>query len=240
MRQRPLFSLVSFVIIILIGTFAMRAVQADGYYWRWTSVPDAECSNDGNDYLETGHPFYEYNLPASGTVIHFYRIDNGVSSSDGDDSGFSGSGTGFYGESFVDGIDPFTFALQADTEIDGEVVYRSTITYKCVMTDDLTGETTLTITITNQDFGAGECLPLPVGSVVGDLPNGTQAFYAPGKISPDIFINPGTYWVLGEDESGQYYKILLACQYLWVPVETMQPSYQSPWTGQPLPTLVVS
>ncbi|MFN8528452.1 MAG: hypothetical protein U0670_07565 [Anaerolineae bacterium] len=87
---------------------------------------------------------------------------------------------------------------------------------------------------------AGTCLNVPSGSVVGDMPNSTQAFYSPGNISPGLFINPGTYWVIGQDASGQFYKIILACQYLWVPVDSMQPSFQSPWTGQPLPTRVVS
>ncbi|MFN8528453.1 MAG: hypothetical protein U0670_07570 [Anaerolineae bacterium] len=87
---------------------------------------------------------------------------------------------------------------------------------------------------------AGTCLNAPSGSVVGDMPNRTQAFYSPGNLSPGLFINPGTYWVIGQDASGQFYKIILACQYLWVPVDSMQPSFQSPWTGQPLPTRVVS
>jgi len=97
--------------------------------------------------------------------------------------------------------------------------------------------------ITGQYLGtipSGYCLPLPEGSVVGAMPLNTQAYFAPGEIAEGVIINAGTYWVLGVDESGQYYKILLACQYLWVPVDSMGPSYQAPWTGQPLPTQVVS
>jgi len=73
-------------------------------------------------------------------------------------------------------------------------------------------------------------------SVVGNLPLRTQAYYEPGNISPDVFVSPGDYWVLGVDESGAFYKIILACQYLWVPVETMQPNYDEVWQGRPLPT----
>ena len=83
------------------------------------------------------------------------------------------------------------------------------------------------------------CLAIPDGSVVGAMAQETQAFWAPGKAAPDVVLNPGTYWVLGEDGSGQYYKIVLACQYLWVPINSMQPSFQAPWSGQPLPTTVV-
>ncbi|MEO8394317.1 MAG: hypothetical protein ABI700_15100 [Chloroflexota bacterium] len=80
------------------------------------------------------------------------------------------------------------------------------------------------------------CLPLTSDTVVGDMPFATQADWAPGKSAPGVVINPGTYWVLGADSSGKYYKILLSCQYLWVPVESMQPSFQAPQNGAALPT----
>ncbi|MFN8528465.1 MAG: hypothetical protein U0670_07630 [Anaerolineae bacterium] len=86
---------------------------------------------------------------------------------------------------------------------------------------------------------AGTCLAIPAGSVVGALPNATQAYYAPGQAANGVIINAGTYWVIGQDESHQFYKILLGCQFLWVPVNSMEPSHQAPWTGQALPTTVV-
>ncbi len=43
------------------------------------------------------------------------------------------------------------------------------------------------------------CLPLTADAVVGDMPFQTQAYWAPGKVSPDLMIDPGTYWVLGEE-----------------------------------------
>ncbi|HVU12498.1 MAG TPA: hypothetical protein VHD90_14545, partial [Phototrophicaceae bacterium] len=82
-------------------------------------------------------------------------------------------------------------------------------------------------------------LTLPDGSVVGAMPTDEQAYWAPGKISPNVIINAGTYWVTGtgtDDSGNEYYRILVACQYLWVPVDSMQPSYQAPWSGQPLPS----
>jgi hypothetical protein len=76
-------------------------------------------------------------------------------------------------------------------------------------------------------------------SVVGSLPNGSPAYYRPGDLAPGVFIRPGTYWVIGVDASGEYYKIVLACQYLWVPVSAMQPNFDAVWQGRPLPTRVV-
>ncbi|MBK8024875.1 MAG: hypothetical protein IPK19_26520 [Chloroflexi bacterium] len=88
--------------------------------------------------------------------------------------------------------------------------------------------------------GAGCGLNVPSGSVVGEAPLGAQAYYAPGEVASGVVLNPGTYIVVGLDESGEYYKVVLACQFVWVRAETMQPSFQAPQNGQALPTGVVS
>lgn len=85
----------------------------------------------------------------------------------------------------------------------------------------------------------GCSLDVPAGSVVGEAPLGAQVYYAPGQISPGLILNPGTYIVIGQDESETYYQIVLACQTLWVRKDTMQPSYQPPQNGAPLPTGIV-
>ena len=77
---------------------------------------------------------------------------------------------------------------------------------------------------------------------MGDLPLKTPADWAPGKGAPDVYVNPGTYWVFGiakADNGDKYYQILVSCQLLYVPIDAMQPSYQSPWNGQPLPSTEV-
>jgi hypothetical protein len=48
-----------------------------------------------------------------------------------------------------------------------------------------------------------------------------------------------SYWVLGQDAEHAFYKIALACGYLWVPVEMLGPNYDAVWNGTPLPTRVV-
>lgn len=90
-------------------------------------------------------------------------------------------------------------------------------------------------------FGSGGCgLTIPAGSVVGDAPLGAQVYYTPGSVSPGVVLNPGTYIVTGQDESETYYQVVLACQLLWVRKDTMQPSFQPPQNGAPLPTQIVS
>ncbi len=87
---------------------------------------------------------------------------------------------------------------------------------------------------------AGCTLNVPSGSVVGDMPLGAQAYYSPDNAAPGVVLNPGTYIVVGQDSTETYYKIVLACRFLWVRKDTMQPSYQPPQNGAPLPTRIVS
>ncbi|MBK9748344.1 MAG: hypothetical protein IPO91_16435 [Chloroflexi bacterium] len=88
--------------------------------------------------------------------------------------------------------------------------------------------------------GGAECtLPVPEGSVVGDIPFNAQVYYAPGSASPGVLLNPGTYIVIGQDVSETYYQIVLACQYVWVLKSNVQPSYQPPQNGAALPTRIV-
>jgi len=82
-------------------------------------------------------------------------------------------------------------------------------------------------------------LPVPEGSVVGDVPFNAQVYYAPDSASPDVFLNPGTYIVIGQDASETYYQIVLACQYVWVLKSNVQPSYQAPQNGAALPTRII-
>ncbi|MBK8022465.1 MAG: hypothetical protein IPK19_13820 [Chloroflexi bacterium] len=65
-------------------------------------------------------------------------------------------------------------------------------------------------------------------------------FYSPGKASPGLSVKPGTYIVVGQDATESFYKIVLACQFVWVPKESMQPSFQPPQNGAALPTRIVS
>lgn len=85
--------------------------------------------------------------------------------------------------------------------------------------------------------------PLTANAVVGSLPYNTQVYYEPGNIAPGLMLNAGTYHVLGVDESGQYYAIVLGCDRLWVPVASMVPNTNpddSLWFGHPLPTGVIA
>ena len=86
-----------------------------------------------------------------------------------------------------------------------------------------------------------DLLPIPETAVVGHFNANAETFWAPGQtVTPTTVIEAGnTAWVLGVDASGQYYKIIWSCDYLWVPVSSMGPNFDDVWQGRPLPTEVV-
>ncbi len=89
-------------------------------------------------------------------------------------------------------------------------------------------------------------IDIPAGSVVGAFLADTPLYWTPeeGGTSGEYHIGhtakvPKTAWVIGQDESEQYYKIVWSCQYLWVPKDTMGPNFDEVWEGTPLPTRIV-
>lgn len=82
-------------------------------------------------------------------------------------------------------------------------------------------------------------IPYSADAVVGSLPFETQAYWAAGKVANGVTVSAGTYWVNGvetAEDGSEYYEIIVSCQLLYVPVDTMQPSYEAPWNGEALPT----
>ena len=59
-------------------------------------------------------------------------------------------------------------------------------------------------------------------------------------VARDLTMAAGkTAWVLGMDASGEFYKIVFSCTYLWVPVQAMGSNLDDVWQGTPLPASVV-
>ena len=89
--------------------------------------------------------------------------------------------------------------------------------------------------------GCDVVIPLTADAVVGAFVADANAYWAPGKLTSPLatITKDNTAWVLGVDATGQYYKIVWVCQYLWVQVPTMGPNFDKVWNGTPLPTTVV-
>ncbi|MBN1964384.1 MAG: hypothetical protein JW910_07045, partial [Anaerolineae bacterium] len=77
--------------------------------------------------------------------------------------------------------------------------------------------------------------------VVGQFVADAVTYWAPGAaLEPTVILPAGkTAWVLGMNATGEYYKIIWQCQYLWVPVGTMGPNPDAVWNNTPLPLDVV-
>lgn len=89
--------------------------------------------------------------------------------------------------------------------------------------------------------GCDVLLPIPSTAVGGAFVADAPVYWKPGELTnPLVTIKAGnTARVLGQDASGQYYKIIWVCDFVWVPKATMGPNYDAVWNGAPLPTNVV-
>ena len=87
-----------------------------------------------------------------------------------------------------------------------------------------------------------DMVPIPETAVGGAFTQTTPIYHSPSMdaVVPDVVVEAGkTIWVYGLDESGGFYKVMLAGNFFWVPVETLGPNYDDVWQGTPLPTVVV-
>ena len=82
---------------------------------------------------------------------------------------------------------------------------------------------------------------LPDDAAVGVFLAETGILWGPGADMATGLTMPAgkTAWVLGMDESGQFYKFVFSCSYLWAPVRAMGINHDDVWNGAPLPVTVV-
>ncbi|PJF43426.1 MAG: hypothetical protein CUN50_00445 [Candidatus Thermofonsia Clade 1 bacterium] len=82
------------------------------------------------------------------------------------------------------------------------------------------------------------------GAGQGLLTRPTPLYWAPrpdaaSTVVLDTQPDAKTYWVLGVDATRRFYKIIIACNTYWVPVDVLVPNPDNVWRGAPLPTNVV-
>ncbi len=226
------------VILVLVLGLSAFAVFALGPApsWQLTTAPAGVCTDD-----DISIPGVDINVPAP-----MFASEQGTLSAPGfpnlgytQDSNFQGVGTfGFtvFTDPFVlPANTPLTLSVTtyAGPNYTGGAVYVSTMTWDCT-----TGA--VSSLVNSVPDSSGCTIGLPSGAVMGQAPNGAQIYSSPGSATTNT-LNPGTYYVLGVDATGEYSKIWLTCtSEFWVRSDTLQPSYQAPWNGQPLPTNVVN
>jgi hypothetical protein len=99
-----------------------------------------------------------------------------------------------------------------------------------------------TVTIENPCASPGCDQVIPMDdAVMGLFRTDASAYSVPGQpVEPPVTIQAGkTLYVFGQDASQQYYQVLLACTFLWVPKNAVGPDPEPLWHGTPLPTTIV-
>ncbi len=86
-----------------------------------------------------------------------------------------------------------------------------------------------------------DLVPLPVGSVVGAFVSDTPLYFAPqlDALTGKSIQAGKTLWVTGMSADHMFYQVVLAADFLWVPVNTIGPNFDAVWNGTPLPTSIV-
>ena len=123
----------------------------------------------------------------------------------------------------------------ADATMTSPAVYECLLIWQC-------GTGTL-VHLSCTGAGTGlDMYPLPDYAVVGTFTQNTTLLFAPdANATTDTVMEVGkSLWVIGINEAGTFYKVLLSGQPAWVPVGTIGPTYDDTWNGTPLPTEVVS
>lgn len=89
--------------------------------------------------------------------------------------------------------------------------------------------------------GCDMSILLPADAVVGRFNANTEAYFAPGMpTNPPTVIEVGkTYYVIGQDATESYYKVVVSCSLVWVPKSSVGSNYDAVWHGAPLPVTVV-
>ncbi len=87
-----------------------------------------------------------------------------------------------------------------------------------------------------------DMVAMPEWSVMGQFNANTPLYYAPDpQAQTSLVMEAGkTLWVLGKDESGEFFQVVLSGAYLWAPVDSLQPVAAAPWNGRALPAEVAS
>ncbi len=86
--------------------------------------------------------------------------------------------------------------------------------------------------------GCDVLMNIPASAVGGTFIADAPLYSEPGVlVEPPLTMTAGkSARVIGMDSTGQYYKILWVCQFLWVPANTLGPNYDDVWHGAALPT----
>ena len=178
--------------------------------------------------------FIEFDAPAAGVEYNVQIWDDGVLLFNPTRTSTAG------GQTLVFSFDFFDHEIGRLAPGIGIVIYADgAFTY---INDPYTDLDAGCLAFQSNQPGCDVLAPLPKTAVVASFVHTAPLYWAPGEeVTPPLSIEAGkTAWAIGPDATGEYYKILWACDFLWVPVGALGPNFDDVWHGTPLPNTPVS
>ena len=245
-------SLVSLVIVLgfaltLVGVPFAGTAHAAGETWTVVSSISIGCNayatgfNVAYTNIDPGADYYQETWVEAGGQVYMDEYIGPTSPSDTTWYLYDANDRGLQTANFPI-PEPATVILRL-YDADEQPIYETRLTLNCVAgTYAVVFSGPITPAEPAEGLpGCDVLMPIPATAVGGTFVADAPAYWAPGKLTnPLVTIKAGnSARVLGLDASGEYYKIIWVCNFLWVPKATLGPNYDAVWHGAPLPTGVV-
>ena len=239
------------LIIVLALAFMLTAVprgtvRAAGETWTVVSSISIGCNafdtgfNVAYSNIDPGADYYQETWVEAGGQVYMDEYIGPTTPSDLTWYLYDSNSRGLQTANFPI-PEPATVILRL-YDADEQPIYETRLTLNCVAgTYAVVFSGAISPAETAALPGCDVLLPIPATAVGGTVVADAPVYWEPGELtSPLVTIKAGnTARVLGLDASGQYYKIIWVCDYLWVPKATLGPNYDAVWNGAPLPVEVV-
>lgn len=247
MSKTRLFALIIVLALAFMLTAVPRgAVRAAGETWTVVSSISIGCDtlatgfNVAYSNIDPGAAYYQETWVEAGGQVYMDEYIGPTSPSDSTWYLYNANDRGLQTATFPI-PEPATVILRL-YDADEQPIYETRLALNCVAgTYAVVFSGAISPAETAALPGCDVLMPIPATAVGGTFVADAPVYWKPGELtSPLVTIPAGkTAWVLGQDASGQYYKIVWVCDLVWVPKATLGPNYDAVWNGAPLPTGVV-
>jgi hypothetical protein len=250
MKHKVIAVLVLIMVMVMFGLIVPSTDARAGYYYELTG-PGQTSSCEGSGavvYINYAITYVAY-LPAGDSNV--WSLSSTYGPGDGGNFSLGPIGPGAVGYLTGGGTNagapPVTLTAEVITSIAGVPLGWTRIRVTCTAAGATPRFTISSSYVTEKTTtevvpGCDTEMPITATSVVGSFVTDATLYWVPGElVAPQTTISAGqTAWVLGVDATGMYYKIMWACDLVWVPINAMGPNFDATWNGRPLPTEVVN
>jgi len=239
-KARALLIAVLVLSAVVWGAWPGHSVRAAGETWTVDSAISIGCASSATGFnvaysnIDPGADYYQETWVEAGGLVYMDEYIGPTTPFDTTWYLYDSNDRGLQTASFPI-PEPATVILRLYDAAE-QPIYETRLTLNCIAgtyTVDFSGPIPIA--------GCDVLLPIPATAVGGAFVADAPVYWKPGELTnPLVTIKAGnTARVIGQDASGQYYKIIWVCDFVWVPKATMGPNYDAVWNGAPLPTNVV-